>query len=1129
MERFIGVDASSTDASSQVLSANLPSNALLVKADKHSLGLSVAQAVASLPDARTDRDEWLWIIHDDSMPAPDALEALTAVVEASESVTIAGCKLLDIDSPRRLIDVGLNTDRKAQRLTMIDIDEVDQGQYDARNDYFAVSSAGMFIRRDVFEELDGFDRALPGRGDDLDLCWRNRLAGHRVVVVPAARMYHHTDVRESLAGPREARRSEVYLRLKHASGPALPLLWLGILMAGIGHFLASLLAKDPGHAFSHLGATLRGLFSPVKLATSRRQANRTRKVSRRQVARMMLGRAEVREYRRNLAAKTEEQQVFGDGSGAESAVEPSGDNFSDFVRIAGPPKTTAVFSLILALLATAGLSLIAWRSVIGAQALTGGALKPFSLTLAEIARNAGSWWQPAGTGLSAAPDNTDVLYWLLSAVTFDHANQASAILMLLAMPLAALFAWIGSSTLTRSRALRFVLAVFWGVQPALVSALASGRLGSVLIHVLLPLLFMAVLRAMRSGLGNDAPVGQPGAVSGASAWTASACAALLLFVVSAGSFPFFLLLTALLYLLALTRIRRVRTLWWIPIPALVWNLPLLLEALGNPRLLFTEPGASAAFTPAVPWQQLLGFPEAFSPLATPVGFGFLPDGPWALVLALAVGAPLVVLALIGCIGTASAGNLNLRSNVRLMVFGALLSLAAGWAVGFVPVSLDSETPVSAYTGPFVSFVAFALLAAATQSVSALRREHLPVAQRPGASRGVLGTLSVLAGVSLLASSAIALAPQLDADNPDGELTTLNASTQVRASTERTIPATAADAGRGPLQERTLLLRQLPGGSFDSELVSGAGTTLDSLSRSSQVAQLTGPLLAPERQMDSVAQQLQRESVAMLLADSAVDARENLRELGVGYVVLDQSGDASATVRTLDSATGLAAIGQTDSGWLWRVSYEDGSSAGTGFARLVAEDGSVQVLESRHAALRPIDIPAAQQSRTLVLATGYDNRIKATLDGEPLRPVAFPLEGDSRWAQGFEIPVSGGELTVRHQQLLAVPLLVLGALMLLVTALLAVPVPSTRNLAGYRQTEYRFRDGQPPLAVGEPATDEPTEPTDQTHHGSVEPAGTAVQVPLSRREARERQRELREHLAPRASERLSDSSGEQEKN
>ncbi|WP_425459797.1 glycosyltransferase [Glutamicibacter creatinolyticus] len=1129
IERFIGVDASSTDGSAQVLSANLPSNALIVRADKHSLGLSVAEAVASLPDARADRDEWLWIIHDDSMPAPDALEALTTVVEASESVTIAGCKLLDIDSPRRLIDVGLSTDRKAQRLTMVDIDEVDQGQYDARSDYFAVSSAGMFIRRDVFEELGGFDPALPGRGDDIDLCWRNRLAGHRVVVVPAAKMYHRTDVHAALAGPKEARRSEVYLRLKHASAPALPFVWLGILLAGIGHFFLSLLAKDPGHAFNHLGATLRGLFSPVKLAASRRQAKASRRVSRHQATRLMVPAVEVREYRRNLSAKAEEHQVFGDGTGAEPAAEPSGDNFSDFVRIAGPPKTTAVFSLILSLLLTTGVSLVAWRSLLGAQALGGGALKPLSLSLSEISRNAFGWWQPAGSGLGAAPDNTDLLYWLLSALSFDHANQASAVLLLAAMPLAALFAWFGAGALSRSRAVRFVLSLFWGLSPVLFSALASGRVGAALIHVLLPLLFLAVLRALKAGIGHEPTAGAAG-ISNASAWTASACAALLLFVISAGSFPFFLLLCVLLYLVAITRARQARTLWWVPLPALVWNLPLLLEALGNPRLLFTEPGVPSAFTPAAPWQQLLGFPEAFDAAGTPLGFGFLPEGPWALVLALLVGAPLVALAVVGTIGSAATGQRTLRSNCRMMVLGALLSLVAGWGIGFIPVGIDSQQTVSAYTGPFVSLTVFALLAAAANAVAALRAEHHAHGHRARGAAPTLKLLAVCSAVSVVACGAVAVAATLDVPAPQQSPTALVAGQQVHASAERSIPATAADAGRGPLQERTLVLRQRADGSIDSELVSGAGQSLDSLSRSSQVAQLTGSLLHPERNENSVPQDLQRQAVAMLLADSTVDARENLRQLGVGYVVLDQAGEPSAMVRTLDAASGLAAIGQTDSGWLWRVTYDDAVDAGTGFARLVAEDGSVQVLDSRRGTLRDVQIPAAQQPRTLVLATGVDSRFNASLDGQQLRPVTYPQDGEQRWAQAFEVPAQGGALNVGYQQLLAVPLLVLGAVVLLVTGLLAIPVPAGRRLSGYRDADFRFREEPVSVGTAHGATVAPQRPEPTMHAEQLEePAPQLVpDTPLSRRQARERQRELRDQLAPKASDRLSDSSVEQEK-
>ena len=136
---------------------------------------------------------------------------------------MAGCKQLDWHAERRLINVGLSTSRWAERLTLIDADELDQGQYDGRSDTFAVNSAGMLVRRDIWEELRGFDPALPGSGDDVDFCWRNRLAGHRVVVVPGAKMFHVAHRPRALGNATAARKAQVHLRLKHAAGWKVPL------------------------------------------------------------------------------------------------------------------------------------------------------------------------------------------------------------------------------------------------------------------------------------------------------------------------------------------------------------------------------------------------------------------------------------------------------------------------------------------------------------------------------------------------------------------------------------------------------------------------------------------------------------------------------------------------------------------------------------------------------------------------------------------------------------------------------------------------------------------------------------------------------------------------------------------
>ncbi len=55
----------------------------------------------------------------------------------------------------------------------------------------AVSGACMMSRREVFEELDGFDEAFALEFGDIDYCLRLRHAGYRVVYTPHAELVHH--------------------------------------------------------------------------------------------------------------------------------------------------------------------------------------------------------------------------------------------------------------------------------------------------------------------------------------------------------------------------------------------------------------------------------------------------------------------------------------------------------------------------------------------------------------------------------------------------------------------------------------------------------------------------------------------------------------------------------------------------------------------------------------------------------------------------------------------------------------------------------------------------------------------------------------------------------------------------
>lgn len=68
--------------------------------------------------------------------------------------------------------------------------EEDHGQYDTTMDIHWASAACMVIRKTLWDELGGVDEGFFVYMDEIDLCWRLRLRGHRIVCVPRSTAYH---------------------------------------------------------------------------------------------------------------------------------------------------------------------------------------------------------------------------------------------------------------------------------------------------------------------------------------------------------------------------------------------------------------------------------------------------------------------------------------------------------------------------------------------------------------------------------------------------------------------------------------------------------------------------------------------------------------------------------------------------------------------------------------------------------------------------------------------------------------------------------------------------------------------------------------------------------------------------
>lgn len=69
--------------------------------------------------------------------------------------------------------------------------EADNGQFDKRPvEIFWASGAAMLVRSTLFHDLGGFDADYFAHLEEIDLCWRIKRAGYKIMVCPDSTVYH---------------------------------------------------------------------------------------------------------------------------------------------------------------------------------------------------------------------------------------------------------------------------------------------------------------------------------------------------------------------------------------------------------------------------------------------------------------------------------------------------------------------------------------------------------------------------------------------------------------------------------------------------------------------------------------------------------------------------------------------------------------------------------------------------------------------------------------------------------------------------------------------------------------------------------------------------------------------------
>ncbi|MCT4602703.1 MAG: glycosyltransferase family 2 protein [Marinifilum sp.] len=73
---------------------------------------------------------------------------------------------------------------------ILDVIEEDKGQYDTNIDVLWASGAAMFIRSEIYKNTGGLDGDFFAHMEEIDLCWRIKNQGHRIICDTNSTVYH---------------------------------------------------------------------------------------------------------------------------------------------------------------------------------------------------------------------------------------------------------------------------------------------------------------------------------------------------------------------------------------------------------------------------------------------------------------------------------------------------------------------------------------------------------------------------------------------------------------------------------------------------------------------------------------------------------------------------------------------------------------------------------------------------------------------------------------------------------------------------------------------------------------------------------------------------------------------------
>lgn len=140
--------------------------------------------------------EYYVLLNSDVEVTPGWIEPIIELMESDKKIGACQPKLLSFNNQSEFEYAGASggwIDSFGYPFTrgrVFDECEKDKGQYDDVATCFWATGAAMFVRAEVYHQMNGLDEYFFAHQEEIDLCWRMQLYGYKIYVQPKSVVYH---------------------------------------------------------------------------------------------------------------------------------------------------------------------------------------------------------------------------------------------------------------------------------------------------------------------------------------------------------------------------------------------------------------------------------------------------------------------------------------------------------------------------------------------------------------------------------------------------------------------------------------------------------------------------------------------------------------------------------------------------------------------------------------------------------------------------------------------------------------------------------------------------------------------------------------------------------------------------